>query len=169
MAPLPEPSDQAELLALVRSERESFERVLARLDPQELVAPVLEGRRSVKDVLAHLTGWEQKMLRWLEDSYAGRRPDRPAPDEDWPDLDQVNEQIFRDHQGEPLPQALKDFAASHQQVVARVEAMTDADLFDGKRFAWRKGDPIWHLVAANTYLHYREHREQIEAWLDQNR
>jgi hypothetical protein len=119
----------------------------------------------VKDILAHITGWEQKMLQWVEDSYAGRVPDRPAPDEDWPDLDRINERIFQDNQDVPLPQVLEQVTTAHQQVLARLDKMTDADLFDGKRFAWRKGDPIWHLVGANTYLHYREHREQIEAWL----
>lgn len=165
MDPLEEPSSKTELLELIAVERKSLEEVFASLDASRLVTPELEGGRSVKDILAHLTGWEQKMLQWVEDSYAGRHPDRPAPNEDWPDLNQVNEEIFRDRHGQPLPRILEEAAASHRQVLARLEAMTDADLFDRDRFAWRKGDPMWHLVAANTYLHYQEHRKQIEAWI----
>lgn len=160
-----EPSSKVELLDLIADEHESLHEVFASLDASRLLAPELDGGRSPKDILAHLTGWEQRMLQWVEDSYAGRHPDRPAPDESWPDLDQVNEGIFRDARGDPLPQVLEEAAASHRQVLARLKTMTDADLFDGQRFAWRKGDPMWHLVAANTYLHYREHREQIESWI----
>ena len=31
--------------------------------------------------------------------------------------------------------------------------VTEDDLIDPQRFAWRKGDPMWHMVAANTWEH----------------
>jgi hypothetical protein len=46
-----------------------------------------------------------------------------------------------------------------------VNALSEAELTDPQHFAWREGDPLWHMVAANTWWHYKEHRETISAWL----
>jgi hypothetical protein len=59
----------------------------------------------------------------------------------------------------------QEASAVHSEVIAALGRMPEADLFDGSRFAWRQGDPIWHMIAANTWWHYREHREQIRSWL----
>jgi hypothetical protein len=48
-----------------------------------------------------------------------------------------------------------------------IEAMSDAELAersegpDGPSWAW--------IIGANTYEHYREHREQIESWREAHR
>jgi hypothetical protein len=60
---------------------------------------------------------------------------------------------------------LADFHRSYARAYSVVEALTEEDLIDPQRFAWRKGDPLWHMVAGNTWEHYQEHRESIENWL----
>ena len=67
-------------------------------------------------------------------------------------------------QDRSLAEILTMSATASTQADQAVHAMTEIDLFDGSRFAWRNGDPLWHMVAANTWWHYKEHREQIEAW-----
>jgi hypothetical protein len=66
-----------------------------------------------------------------------------------------------------LERVLADFHRSYESALARVEALTEEDLVDPQRFAWRKGDPLWHMVAANMWEHYQEHRESIEKWLEE--
>jgi hypothetical protein len=60
---------------------------------------------------------------------------------------------------------LTDYHSSHQAAFNTVAALTEQDLVDPQRFLWRNGDPMWHMVAANTWWHYKEHREAILMWL----
>ena len=52
-----------------------------------MLEPGIEGNRSVKDIVAHMTAWEQRMIQWLDESAAGLAPQRPAPGMTWDDLD----------------------------------------------------------------------------------
>ena len=83
----------------------------------------------------------------------------------WDDLDELNAMIYSEYKDLSLETVLERFAAVYQRSLAIVESMREDDLLSGERFAWRKGDPIWRLVAANTWLHYAEHRETITQWL----
>jgi hypothetical protein len=73
--------------------------------------------------------------------------------------------FYRDKGLELLGEILAEADSAYEQALKAVQAMTDQDLLNRERFAWCKGDPMWHMVAANTWWHYKEHREQIEAWL----
>jgi hypothetical protein len=160
-----EPASKHELLEILQAEKSHLDTVIGRLTEAQMLEPGIEGNRSVKDIVAHITAWEQRMIQWLRESSAGLVPQRPAPGMTWDDLDTLNEQTYLETKDKALPEVVSASATSYAQALRAVHEMTDQDLFDGSRFAWRNGDPIWHMVAANTWWHYREHREQIEAWL----
>jgi hypothetical protein len=163
-----EPSSKREMLDLIRSERRELEAVLDELSEDRMVDPGLEGGWSVKDILAHITWWEQRMVGWLRGSYAGKTPERPAPGMTWDDLDSLNAQTYLENKDRGLGEVMTESRLSYREALAEVEKMTDADLLDGDRFEWRKGDPMWHMVAANTWWHYKEHREDIGRWLEES-
>lgn len=160
-----EPKSKQAILELIRDERSRLEAAVGKLSEAQMVAPGLDGERSVKDILAHISAWELMMVQWLKETYAGLTPERPAPGMTWDDLDQLNERIYLDNQDRSLGEVMARSESAHSHAVQAVQEMTDGDLFDGTRFAWRNGDPMWHMVAANTWWHYKEHSEQIEAWL----
>lgn len=160
-----EPKSRHELMEVLQAERELFDRQVAALTESQMLEPGIEGDRSVKDILAHVTDWEQRMILWLNESLADRVPQRPAPGMTWDDLDRLNEQTYLANRDTPLEEVLAMSVTSYEQALQAVHSLTDEDLFDKARFAWRKGDPMWHMVAANTWWHYKEHRGQLEAWL----
>jgi len=160
-----EPKSKRELLDFVEDERRQLDAVLASLTEAELLTPGIEGNRNVKDLIAHMTDWEQRMVKWTNESLSGVVPQRPAPGMSWDDLDQLNEQIYLANKDKKPAEVLSASSNSYAQALELVRRLTEQDLFDGSRFAWRNGDPLWHMVAANTWWHYKEHREQMEAWL----
>jgi len=160
-----EPSTKSEILELMRSERASLENVLEQLNEEQMTRPGLENDWSVKDILAHITDWERRMVGWLEESLRGEVPQRPAPGMTWDDLDSLNEQTYLSNKNRPLSEVLAESRASYQNAVKTVEALGEEDLLDPQRFAWREGDPMWRMVAANTGEHYKEHGQQISDWL----
>jgi hypothetical protein len=48
--------------------------------------PGIVGEWSAKDVLAHLTEWEQMVLGWYHAGLAGETPALPAPGFKWSEL-----------------------------------------------------------------------------------
>lgn len=157
-----DPVSKHEVLDLIREERSALQAVLDGLGEDQMMRPALEHGLSVKDTLAHIAVWEQRMIQWLDESYRGEVPQRPAPGMTWDDLDRLNEQTYLANKDRPLAEVLAEFDQSYRRAWQAVERMTEQDLFDGARFAWREGDPAWRMVAANTWWHYREHREEIE-------
>jgi hypothetical protein len=159
---------KTKIIESIRSERGSLDTVLGRLSETQMTGPAIESDWTVKDILAHIADWEQRMVRWTEESLRGEVPERPAPGMTWDDLDRLNEQIFASNRDKPLNDVLAEFHRSFQRALTTVEALAEADLIDPKRFEWRQGDPLWHMVAANTWWHYKEHRETIENWLKES-
>jgi hypothetical protein len=51
---------------------------------------------------------------------------------------------------------------AHAAMVRSVESLSEADLADDTRFGW----PAWQMASSNSDEHYREHIEQIRAWLN---
>jgi hypothetical protein len=160
-----EPQNQGELMELIHRERAALEETLSRLDEQQLLLPLGTDGWTVKDLLAHITIWEQRMVQWMQESLQGITPERPAPGMTWDDLDRLNLINFQESKDLPLETVLGDFNRSHDQVLKLVGELTQEELFDPQHFAWRNGDPMWHMVAANTWWHYREHNETIRSWM----
>ncbi len=160
-----EPGSRQELLKMMVKERLHWEAVIGKLSEDQYLEPGVDGRFSVKDLLAHIIDWEQRMLQWINESFSGIVPQRPAPGMTWDDLDKLNQQTYLDNKDRPLDEVISTSEESYSRVLNVIQDLTDEDLFDGSRFAWREGDPLWHMVAANTWWHYLEHREQVEAWL----
>lgn len=163
-----EPMTKTRILELMQKERAALERTLGRLSDQQKTQPGVEGSWSVKDILAHISDWERRSVQWIQESLRGEVPQRPAPGMTWDDLDGLNEQIYLSNKDRALDEVLADFQHSYQRLLQTVEALTEEDLIDPQRFAWRAGHPLWNLVAANTWEHYQEHAESINQWLKQN-
>jgi len=160
-----DPTTKAQIIELITAEHEALQALLKPLTESQMIQPGAEEKLSVKDILAHITDWEQRMVQWIEESLQGKTPERPAPGMTWDDLDRLNEQTYLANKDRPLNEVQLDFVASYQRSLQAVVALSEAELFDPHHFVWREGDALWHMVEANTWGHYREHRESISRWL----
>ncbi|MBN2502960.1 MAG: ClbS/DfsB family four-helix bundle protein [Anaerolineales bacterium] len=156
---------KAKLLELIQTERQALEAVLAKLDEEQMIAPLLEAAWSVKDTLAHIVAWEQHMTQWTKASLQDEPTDPPPYDLPDAELDAINMRIFVENKDRPLADVQKEFTASYQEVLKLVQTLTEEDLLDPECLAWREGHPLWELVGANTFWHYAEHRAAIEKLL----
>ena len=154
-----------EILDAIQGERAALEAAIDPLTETQMIQPGVEHDWSIKDILAHITDWENRMITWIEESLLGEVPQRPAPGMTWDDLDLLNQQTYLANKDRPLDEVLTEFRSSYQQALETVRALSEDDLINPPRFAWREGDPLWHMVGANTWWHYKEHRQSIAAWL----
>lgn len=160
-----EQMSKTRILELIQSGRKALQETLEGMSAAQMTEPGVESDWSVKDILVHIAVWEGMMVGWVEESLRGEIPDRPPPGKTWDDLDGLNAQIYVDNKDKALDEVRWDFQASHQRALRMVQAMPEEDLLDPRRFEWLQGDPMWHLVAANTWWHYKEHHEAISDWL----
>lgn len=158
------PVSKAEILRLITSERRALEDLLTAIGDEQMLASGMESGWSVKDVLAHIASWETNMVRWIDMTLRGERPDRPAPGENWDDLDAYNAELYEAHKNLGLEEVQTRFAQSHRAGLDALTRLSEEDLFDPDRFAWRNGQALWMMVAGNTWLHYAEHAASIREW-----
>jgi len=155
------------LLQEIRTELDALNALLQQIKPQQMTRPgVTPGGWSVKDILAHIFGWQQHILKWHAQELRGETPEVPGPGMTWRDIKRFNEMIYQEHRRRSLRAVLRDFAAYHQRMLELIAATSDADLLTVGRFKWM--GPTWTLsdyCRAETASHYRWARKWIRPWL----
>ena len=157
--------DKSQVLSKMETGRAEFDALLAQLSDEQMLDATLDGGRSVKDILSHIAVWERRCARWLEISLRGEVPERPEPGVTWEQMDDLNERDFLRARAESLPEAWDNYHRSFLQLFDVVNSMPEEDFGTAHRFSWWEGKPISLVIAANSFEHYREHAEQIQAWL----
>ena len=158
-----EEMDKKKLVELTRSSRSAFSALLGQLTEEQMLQRNVQGVWSVKDILAHVVDWEQRMTRWLGEAVRGETPAMPAPGLTWDDLDRLHQETYLAHRDEPLGQVLAEFEQLEASVLEAIQAVPESDLSTTDRFPWTDGEPPWHLVGANTFWHYPSHGKKIRA------
>jgi len=148
--------DKAEIVARIVSGRAAFD---ARVDTIPDAAfdrvPGPSGW-TAKDTLAHITSWEQRMIRWLEEAARGEKPLIPEPGKTWADLDLINARALEIGRSQSSVQVRSDARHTHQRLLAAIDGLPD-DASPEAWSLWRNRRPPWKLIAANTYEHYAHH------------
>ncbi|HEX9372274.1 MAG TPA: ClbS/DfsB family four-helix bundle protein [Roseiflexaceae bacterium] len=160
------PASKAELIEWVRREHAALEETIDRLTEAQMTAPV-DGGWSIKDILAHITAWEQVLVLF----HMGGRPFDEAAGLDTitygtDDTEQINDALYRRDRDKPLPDVLAAFRRSYEQALAAIEATDEADLFKPYTPRGRTAadtGPLIDWIASDTYEHYVEHRLMIQA------
>jgi hypothetical protein len=154
------------LLTLIQTEHEKLVKTLSRLSDDQLTLEGVEGEWSVKDLMAHITVWEERMISWLEAALQGETPEMLPAGLTWDDLDQWNQQTYLELKAKPLHDVRSDFDRVYGEALAVVKDSPEDDLIDPARYAWRDDTPLWEMVAANMNWHYTDHNETIQAWFE---
>ena len=160
-----EDMNKEKMIHEIQTERKRLEQTLEDITKQQMNTPGVIEDWTVKDLLAHITVWEQRMVAWLRQTVHGEVPEMLPSGLTWDDLDQWNEETYQEHRHLDLGQVLADFESSYSEALIAVEEVSEEDLVEPDRFTWREGRPLWKMVAANTSWHYKEHEEGISAWL----
>lgn len=137
---------------LMRAEHARLDALLAGIPDEQFTQPGAFGEWSVKDMLAHITFWEQRLIAYLN----GARESLIQPGEDeQAGIDRINAGVLVANRDRPLADVRESFASSYQQTLALVESLGDDALAQEQLFG---------LIAGDTFGHYREHIKMLEDW-----
>jgi len=154
------PISKSELLELIRSSSARFDTAITKLDDAKMTAPGVADGHSIKDLMAHVTMWEERLLAWIARWRETGNPQRPEPGRTWDEIDAMNDRDFAAMRGVSIADVLASSRAAHARVLAEIESLAEAalteahDAWDGLALAW--------IVRANTSGHYEEHLQQLE-------
>lgn len=152
----------------VEAKRDELLDTVGSLPPSRLETPGVQGLWSVKDILAHLTAWNNRLLRWDRESEQGLVPETPEPGYAWEELDRLNHDTWLKYKDAPYGETLDGFKTSCAAILERLDGWRDEDLNDTERYSWSRGVPLWVKVGFNTFDHYRTHLDAIRRWLDRS-
>jgi len=122
------------------------------IPPAEMTAPRTIGAWSIKDVLSHITVWEEEGAKAFEIWKVGVEPD-------WShitDLDEFNDTTVKQHRKLSLTRVLEQLRLIHNGVLGNIKSVPDAE------YVSRGGVPSWLVELVST--HIDEHAARIIAF-----
>ena len=150
-----------ELIKRIETAWDSLQTALDGLTEEQMHQPGVVGEWTIKDLLAHITAWQSRLITTLFKAEKGFVPETTAGGKT---VDQMNEKFYQEMRDRPFEQVWDDLDASYHQLLSRLAGWKEKDLFDPKRFKWMKGSPFVEYIAGDSYEHYEEHAAQIRAW-----
>ena len=121
-------------------------------DPQLTEAGVT-GDWSVKDILAHVTTWEEEALKYLPLILESGRPPRYVK---YGGIDAFNAAMTERKRGLSVSEVLRQLDDTHRRLVDFVQGVPEAEFVGETRFRRR--------LRLDTYHHYPGHAETIRTW-----
>src|SRR5215472_11781954 len=153
------------LLNKLHDNRALLERVVSQVSEKWLIEPMGKDQKSGKDIIAHLTAWEQRAIQWIKTATQGKMPYSPEPGATWDDMDRLNAQTLARNKYRSLQQVQVDSQHSFQELVEQIQAFSEDELTVPRPFAWvwqgdspERGRPLWKsILAGPCYAHYQDH------------
>jgi hypothetical protein len=163
-----EPTTKASLLAAVRRERAEWERIVAEAGVGRMDEPGAMGEWTFKDLLAHLTAWQQHEQAPLEGALTGARPAPPWPANLNPhrDQDTINAHIHERTHALPTDEVLHQARRAWDRLEAGFATLPEEALIDPRHYPWLGGEALGPSVLRHVTLHYhQDHESDVRAWL----
>jgi hypothetical protein len=151
-------SEKTELLKGAETELTAFKRAIAGLDEERMREAWL-GTWSVREIVAHISGWHRELGPALLRMSRGERPIPEGVSYD--DVDAWNARFADARKAASTALILKELDASHAAFLEAAAAVPEERYVPGKT--------AHKIVDLNSRHHYQEHRAQIEEWRGRTR
>ena len=147
-----------EIVEYVNFGRKSLLESIEGLSEDELTTASILGGWTIKDMLAHIIGWDYRIISILPLIVAGRAEDIPPVD-----VEQQNWQAVVKFKDKPVAEVLAEIRSTHQQVL---DLLTQLDYTEIDHRHERQG----RIITIRSYVietmieHDRQHAAEIEQW-----
>jgi hypothetical protein len=136
----------------------AFKEAYTGLSDSQLTETGVTGDWSVKDIIAHVTWWEEEALKHLPLILTGARP--PSYSRRYGGIDAFNAQMTEQKRDLSLSAVLRQQEETHRQLIAYVQSVPEEQLRRESRFRRR--------LRLDTYSHYPQHAKAIRAWRERS-
>jgi hypothetical protein len=130
----------------------------AGLSDSQLTEPGVIGDWSVKDILAHVTWWEEEALKHLPLIVKEGRPPRYSTQ--YGGIDAFNALMTERKQDLSLAEVLQQQEETHRQLIEYIQSVPEEQFTRETRFR--------HRLRLDTYSHYPKHTKAIREWRERS-
>ena len=154
-------SRKQELIADLRTVYDDWERLLSTAADKQLVARRVTSKWTLKDMVAHLMGWQQLSIARMQAAIEDRDPELPAwlggmdPNAE-EHLHEFNANIYAAHDAKPWPEVHCAWREGFAHLIKLTEAIPGEALLEANRYSWMGGYAL-SGVLEGTCEHHREH------------
>ena len=124
------------------------------LSDAQMLEPGVTGDWSVRDLVAHVSWWEEEVLKHLPHILSGKRPPRYSVL--YGGIDAFNALKREQKLSLSLVEVRKEAAETHQRLVEYINSVSEEQIVLERRFHRR--------LRLDTYNHYPIHARAIRAW-----
>ena len=146
--------NRSQLLKRLETAWEAFKDSYAGLLEDEMMKPGVTGDWSVRDIIAHVTWWEEETLTHLPLILQGVRPPRYSVT--YGGIDAFNARRTEQNSTLSLAEVLQHQDDTHQRLVEYLQTVPEDQLSHETRFR--------HRLRLDTYSHYPLHTDAIRNW-----
>ena len=146
--------NREQLLKRIETAWSAFKDSFADLPDSRLTEPGVTGDWSVKDILAHVSIWEDEAIKHLPHIITGGTPPRYSVT--YGGIDAFNAQMVAQRSALPLAEVRRQLDDTHQRLIEVVQAMPEEQITRETRARRR--------LRLDTYSHYPIHTKAILAW-----
>jgi hypothetical protein len=157
--------NKSELLNWLQKEYQQWEAFLDQIGPNRMEQPGVAGSWSMKDIIAHLTTWNRRLVAQILAAQRGEA-EPPPP---WPavllDEDEINAWIYESNRNRTLQAVLEETHQMFQQLLAVISGLPDdVQIEDEWRLVYL-GDQRY--PAGEFFDHFHDdHEPDMRAWLE---
>ena len=146
--------DRSQLLRRLEKAWLDFQQSYAGLAERDLHWHGVTGTWSVRDIIAHVTTWEEEALTHLPLILKGGTPPRYSVR--YGGLDAFNARMTEQKRSLSLSEVREQLAATHDRLIEFIQRVPEHHLIGNTRFRRR--------LRLDTYRHYPIHAEAIRQW-----
>ncbi len=159
------PHNLSDLLNVINAEWNKLESMIIQVSDSQKMVSGVEGRWSIKDIMAHVAAWEKFAHDRINSALTGESLKFPVIEgENF--IDEFNQQIYEENKDIPLENVETDFYSSHRKFFEQIQSLDDDILSQKLPFVWAGDLTFQILISANTHWHYIDHAKSINKWLE---
>ena len=158
--------NKTDFLRGLQEEYQNWQALLEKIGTENMDQPGVAGSWSIKDIVAHLTGWRRRTVGRLQAVQRGE-PEPPTP---WPAHlqtdDEINAWIYKENRGRTVRAVLEDSDQVFQELLTAIEGLPDEVFMDPQHsLPWLAENAF---SPASFFAHFHdEHEPDMRAWLSQ--
>jgi len=149
--------DRKQLVERLEKAWQALQESYAGLPESMLLQPGVAGAWSVRDVLAHVTTWEEEALKYLPIIFKGEKPPRYSVT--YGGIHAFNARMTEQKRELSLHEVLQQMNETHHRLVDYVASVPESQ--------FRKETPFRRRLRLDTYSHYPGHTQAIRKWREQ--
>lgn len=160
----------SELVKLLQDQNTELFEMLKGLDESQMELSGVQGFRSIKDILAHITYWNKQGIMWLESVYDAIKPVMPVSGDTQDDIKEglavINAEVHERNRERPVREVIEEYKETFADVIYHVRKLETRHLDMVFDYPWASGPVTGRSVVMWRFWHQQNHTKHIKTWLE---